>query len=213
MRLMRSRLLGLRRLLRAALSDRGCRAGLGDRRGARRRRPLAGAGDWMNCCCVSCPSVSELECGTAPPGCASLLPVVGEDLMSTGDVLLHSELAKLQGLTGAGKSKWPSISDSLDSIIATLEAAKVAPSASTVKTLEQQKKCIDERQKEIYNSINRVGKALDKVRIPRRWTHPTLTSIAEVSESSTPFRRRYLWHRRVHRRVTTRYQHSLSEIW
>ena len=86
------------------------------------------------------------------------------------------ELDKLQQLTSdlssTGKSKTPAIQDSLNSLLQTLHAQKKrleagitseAELATLAKTVESRKKEIDERQKEIYNSLARYGKALDKV--------------------------------------------------
>ena len=86
------------------------------------------------------------------------------------------ELDKLQQLTSdsssTGKSKAPAIQDSLNSLLQTLHAQKKrleagitsqTELATLAKTVEARKKEIDERQKEIYNSLARYGKALDKV--------------------------------------------------
>ena len=86
------------------------------------------------------------------------------------------ELDKLQQLTSdspsTGKSKTPAIHDSLNSLLQSLHAQKKrleagiaseAEFAALAKTVELRKKEIDERQKEIYNSLARYGKALDKV--------------------------------------------------
>ncbi|KAH9001065.1 hypothetical protein EDB92DRAFT_1811986 [Lactarius akahatsu] len=86
------------------------------------------------------------------------------------------ELDKLQYLTSdspsTNKSKTPAIQDSLNSLLQTLHAQKkrleagIASEAeleTLAKTVESRKKEIDDRQKEIYNSLARYGKALDKV--------------------------------------------------
>ena len=86
------------------------------------------------------------------------------------------ELDKLQQLTSdsssTGKSKAPAIQESLNSLLQSLHAQKKrleagitseAELATLAKTVESRKKEIDERQKEIYNSLARYGKALDKV--------------------------------------------------
>ncbi|KAN0140839.1 CTLH/CRA C-terminal to LisH motif domain containing protein [Lactarius tabidus] len=93
------------------------------------------------------------------------------------------ELDKLQQLTSdspsTGKSKTPAIQDSLNSLLQTLHAQKKrleagiaseAELATLAKSVESRKKEIDERQKEIYNSLARYGKALDK-----RFTTPLPT--------------------------------------
>lgn len=84
------------------------------------------------------------------------------------------ELAKLEKLTAAasGKGKSPSISDSLDSLLHSLREARDDIQAGPVssdfflqlsQTVELKKKEVDDRQKEIYSSVSRFGKALDKV--------------------------------------------------
>lgn len=84
------------------------------------------------------------------------------------------ELAKLGKLTADGKAKSPPIDQTLDALLITLrdEREKVesgcAPSEAFERlatNVESLKKDLDERQKEIYNSISRYGKALDKVRL------------------------------------------------
>lgn len=86
------------------------------------------------------------------------------------------ELEKLQKLVSdepsTGKSKAPAIQESLNSLLQTLHVQKkrleagIATEAeltTLARTVEARKKEIDERQKEIYNSLARYGKALDKV--------------------------------------------------
>jgi hypothetical protein len=88
------------------------------------------------------------------------------------------ELEKLQKLTSdepsTSKSKTPAIQESLNSLLQTLHAQKKrleaglaneAELTTLTRTVEARKKEIDERQKEIYNSLARYGKALDKVRL------------------------------------------------
>ena len=83
------------------------------------------------------------------------------------------ELAKLGKLTADGKAKSPPIDQTLDALLATLRAERegVESGGASPETLEglatkveSLKKDLDDRQKEIYNSISRYGKALDKVR-------------------------------------------------
>jgi hypothetical protein len=71
-----------------------------------------------------------------------------------------------------GKSKTPAIQDSLNSLLQTLHVQKKrleaglateAELTTLARTVEARKKEIDERQKEIYNSLARYGKTLDKV--------------------------------------------------
>lgn len=84
------------------------------------------------------------------------------------------DLAKLRAVTeGTSKGKNPSIEHSLDSLLQTLYQVRSRLEAGTTtedtfallaQTVEAKKKEIDEKQKEVYNAIARVGKALDKVR-------------------------------------------------
>jgi hypothetical protein len=100
------------------------------------------------------------------------LTACNNDVMDT----VLKELEKLQKLVSdepsAGKSKTPAIQESLNSLLQTLHVQKKrleaglateAELASLARTVEARKKEIDERQKEIYNSLARYGKALDKV--------------------------------------------------
>jgi hypothetical protein len=82
------------------------------------------------------------------------------------------ELGKLEKLTTVGSTKSASVAESLDSLLSSLYDAKRHIEESGVdedtlrrlaRTVEAQKKEVDERQKEIYSSISRLGKALDKV--------------------------------------------------
>lgn len=87
------------------------------------------------------------------------------------------ELAKLEKLvssSNASKGKTLSISDSLESVLLSLKNARrdienaAAPAdvcVSLSKTVETTKKDVDDRQKEVYNSLARYGKALDKVSV------------------------------------------------
>lgn len=81
------------------------------------------------------------------------------------------ELTKLEKLTAAS-GKTTSIADSLDSLLKSLRDAKeqfqdLDPDESLLsqlsRTIEGSKRDVDERQKEVYSSIARLGKALDKV--------------------------------------------------
>lgn len=84
------------------------------------------------------------------------------------------ELAKLEKLassSGSSKGKTPSIDDSLDSLLQVLRETKDSIQSGTAtpdtfgslsKKVESTKKDIDERQKEVYSSLARFGKALDK---------------------------------------------------
>ncbi|KAF9451079.1 hypothetical protein P691DRAFT_724908 [Macrolepiota fuliginosa MF-IS2] len=80
------------------------------------------------------------------------------------------ELAKLEKLATA-KGGGPSIPNTLDSLLQNLQQARDAVEASDLspeqfialaQTIEAKKKEIDERQKEVYSSTSRFGKALDK---------------------------------------------------
>ncbi|KAJ3786596.1 CTLH/CRA C-terminal to lish motif domain-containing protein [Lentinula aff. detonsa] len=86
------------------------------------------------------------------------------------DALLK-ELSKLETLTAQspGKNKTPSISDSLDDLVFTLQSAKADVNSidegswnSLVQTIEARKKDIDDRQKEIYSATAKLGKAVEK---------------------------------------------------
>ena len=82
------------------------------------------------------------------------------------------ELDKLEALT-SGKAKGPSIQASLDSLLNTLKETKDAIAASgTVdpariqamsQAVDGRKKDVEDRQKEVYSSMSRFGKAWDKV--------------------------------------------------
>ncbi|KAJ6547509.1 hypothetical protein B0H19DRAFT_1221514 [Mycena capillaripes] len=102
------------------------------------------------------------------------------------------ELAKLEklsaGTSGKGKS---SISDSLDSLLQSLREARdaIQPGAVSPDVLLQlsqavdlRKKDVDDRQKEIYSSISRLGKALDKKFTAALPSHPDVfTSSSSVT--------------------------------
>lgn len=81
------------------------------------------------------------------------------------------ELTKLEKLTAAN-GRGPSIGQSLESLLKALHDARAAfvagnCSEEDLKQLalivEAKKKEIDERQKEVYSALSRLGKALDKV--------------------------------------------------
>jgi len=86
------------------------------------------------------------------------------------------ELEKLEKLVGNApnkKAKSKSISDALDHVEQLLERAQQQSHAGALsprdlqtlaQSVEAQKKSVDERQKEIYSAMSRVGKALDKAR-------------------------------------------------
>ncbi|KAJ8078725.1 hypothetical protein PM082_013008 [Marasmius tenuissimus] len=87
------------------------------------------------------------------------------------DVLLK-ELTKLEKLTASnGRGKTVPIKESLDTLLSTLEHRKqmvetegVTPESwkGVTDILESKKKEIDERLKETYSSMSRLGKAIDK---------------------------------------------------
>ncbi|KAG6337209.1 hypothetical protein ID866_1881 [Astraeus odoratus] len=82
------------------------------------------------------------------------------------------ELARLRAITeGTPKGKAPPIDSSLDSLLQTLFQVKDRLEAGTIsedtfallaQTVEAKRKDIEEKQKEIYSAIMRLGKALDK---------------------------------------------------
>lgn len=83
------------------------------------------------------------------------------------------ELEKLRTSTESStRGKIPSVESSLDSLLQSLCEVKSRIAAGTVtqdtyallsQTVDAKKKEIDEKQKEVYNAIARLGKALDKV--------------------------------------------------
>ena len=108
------------------------------------------------------------------------------------------ELAKLEKLTADGKAKSPPIDQTLDALLATLRAERervqsgsASPDAfdGLATKVESLKKDLDDRQKEIYNSISRYGKALDKVRpldVPRLIGNGQLHHPAQKFPNSLP---------------------------
>ncbi|KAF8077996.1 CTLH/CRA C-terminal to lish motif domain-containing protein, partial [Lyophyllum atratum] len=109
------------------------------------------------------------------------------------------ELAKLEKLT-ATKSKVPSISDSLDALLCSLEDAKKRLADADVdgetlrqlsQTIEAKRKEVDDRQKEVYSSVSRLGKALDK-----KFTAPlpTYSRLFEPAQSRTALKRTIALH-------------------
>lgn len=99
---------------------------------------------------------------------------------------LLKELDRLNKLASdepsMGKSKTPAIQDSLNSLLQTLHVQKKrleaglateAELAMLARTVEARKKEIDERQKEIYNSLARYGKTLDKVGLSLHFVRTT----------------------------------------
>ncbi|KAG1877625.1 hypothetical protein DFJ58DRAFT_712341 [Suillus subalutaceus] len=81
------------------------------------------------------------------------------------------DLSKLERLTEKAKGKPSSIENSLDYLLQSLREVKDRINAGSVtedtyvllaQTVEAKKKEIDEKQREIYNGIARLGKALDK---------------------------------------------------
>lgn len=96
------------------------------------------------------------------------------------------KLEKLASSSGSAKGKSPSVDDSLDSLLRTLSETKEniqsgAASQDTFnllsKKVESTKKDIDERQKEVYSSLARFGKALDKARFPSLITTGTIAEL------------------------------------
>jgi hypothetical protein len=100
------------------------------------------------------------------------------------------ELAKLERLTGLG-GKPPSIPDALESLLFSLQEVKdrisevavdEASLRNLVRAMESRKKEVDERQKEVYSSVARLGKALDKVSPLFRRQVSVLTSMHRNSQ-------------------------------
>ena len=93
------------------------------------------------------------------------------------------ELTKLEKATDSN-GKGPSVNQSLDSLLQTLHDAKASYlaghcSEDSLKqlafTVEAKKKEVDERQKEIYNILSRLGRSLDKVPTRRLEVYSELT--------------------------------------
>lgn len=108
---------------------------------------------------------------TARPAAAKPLVSLDLDAMD-GPLKELSRLEKLAAGGSAGKGKTPSLEQSLDALLDSLRAARERFQAGTgsqatliglAKTVEDKKKEIDERQKEVYNATAKLGKALDKV--------------------------------------------------
>jgi len=83
------------------------------------------------------------------------------------------ELGKLEKVTTARAAQSASVADSLDVLIASMYETKKQMEESgfevdtvrqLARTVDVQRKEVDERQKEVYSSISRLGKALEKVR-------------------------------------------------
>ena len=83
-----------------------------------------------------------------------------------------TKLEKLVSNASSSKGKAPSVEESLDSLLRSLRDTKESIQAGTAKLdtygalankVESTKKDVDERQKEVYNSLARFGKSLDKV--------------------------------------------------
>lgn len=102
------------------------------------------------------------------------------------------ELEKLRTSTESStKGKIPSAESSLDSLLQSLYEVKSRIEAGTVtqdtfallsQTVDAKKKEIDDKQKEVYNAIARLGKALDKVCLGYR--HPRNARVQPFSRDS-----------------------------
>lgn len=83
------------------------------------------------------------------------------------------ELEKLKASTeNSAKGKIPAVDSSLDSLLQSLYEVKSRIAAGSVtqdtfallsQTVDSKKKEVEEKQREVYNAIARLGKALDKV--------------------------------------------------
>lgn len=122
------------------------------------------------------PSLSRSGLGQYGPclGSSNLVQSPGALTVTTTMEGPLKELGKLESLTSEpSKSKSPSIQTSLDSLLASLKETKNAIAAGGVdpgrlqalaQTVETRKKDIEDKQKEVYSSMARFGKAWDKVR-------------------------------------------------
>lgn len=104
------------------------------------------------------------------------------------------ELAKLEKLT-AVKGTGQAISDWLDSLISSLQDSKNSITESDIdeeillqlsRSIESTKKDIDDRQKEVYSSVSRLGKALDKVTCLCIQTNSKLNHTSKKFPASLP---------------------------
>lgn len=101
------------------------------------------------------------------------------------------ELTKLETLTAAnGKS--PSIIDSLDSLLGSLREAKeeflagnctVEQLNQLTQTIESKKREVEDRQKEVYSALSRLGRTLDRVSKILMLSLETDTSPIEISNA------------------------------
>ncbi|KAH8833799.1 CTLH/CRA C-terminal to lish motif domain-containing protein [Flagelloscypha sp. PMI_526] len=111
---------------------------------------------------------------------------------------LDLELQRLEdlvtGLPSKEKSKSAPINDSLDSLLASLQSLKdtcdtpdsdlpTLPLLQLANTLETTKKNVDSRQKEIYASMARVGKTIDKTFASPLPSYPHIFSSKESSSA------------------------------
>ncbi|KAF8163256.1 ubiquitin-protein ligase E3 [Crassisporium funariophilum] len=109
------------------------------------------------------------------------------------------ELTKLERSTAA-KGKGSTIADSLDSLLQSLQEAKQAFLAGNctedhlralARTVENKKKEVDDRQKEVYSVLSRFGKTLDK-KFPT--TLPTYSDLFSSTSSVNALERTIALH-------------------
>ncbi|CAL1704875.1 unnamed protein product [Somion occarium] len=105
------------------------------------------------------------------------------------------ELAKLEKLatsSASAKGKSVSVDDSLESLLYSLREAKERIQAGTAspdtllniaKTVESTRKDVDDRQKEVYNSLARFGKGLDKRFLTPLPSYPPLFTSPEATDA------------------------------
>ncbi|EJD06029.1 ubiquitin-protein ligase E3 [Fomitiporia mediterranea MF3/22] len=102
------------------------------------------------------------------------------------------ELDKLQKLTTNGKGKSVGVAESLDGLLAALRDVKERVESGTAseqdvanieKIVEERRKEIDERQKEVHATLGRIGKALDKKFANPVPELPPLFTSAEAQEA------------------------------
>jgi hypothetical protein len=107
------------------------------------------------------------------------------------------ELAKLEKLTAktSVKGRSTTVNDPLDSLLQSLYQAKDRiesegvsedVAAELAQAIEARKKEVDDRQKELYNSLARLGKALDKVSHGNSDGHRNFADAPIVQKFSTP---------------------------
>jgi len=113
-----------------------------------------------------------------------------------------TKLEKLVSNSSSSKGKSPCIADSLDSLLQSLSQAKESIQAGTASEdtlsdlsskVDSTRKDVDERQKEIYNSLAKFGKTLDKrFTAPLPSYQPLFSSPAAIAALERTIARHFL---------------------